>query len=712
MRRFLLATAFAALAVAVATPANAGYLVVRVILDATDAVPGVGDPGSGPVIEGGFNPKGGRFGVGSGPVSGGGFQGIPGREGPIGPIGPMGPAAPAGPAPHDPTRSIVVVLPVTEDLTKKHPFNPANPANAFNPLRDAQLRLTHRGEKFVTNLFADNTSVQWYDTLKLSPAFLRTHAGELKTRYETWARNAKAGKADPKGAFDLTLDALRMGLADEAVTYADAALAAAGKPDGLPPEVAGFVRAYGAVQKAVKAPAAKPRADVEGWKVRLEAARVDTSPHYVLLSWDATDEEVKRRLDLLEENYKAFFLVHATRGVEVRPPDAPLVAVLAKQARDAVVLSRALDGPARLPADGFYSPEHDVLVLSPDRVDSLGQSFDAMAQQVYRDGLAKKDLLAGRAPKVEANGQNGLRRPDEGARLQTIALVDRLAEEASAVAAVSREGTLQLLYATGRLPRHVSLPGWLTDGAAATFTRPRDPAFTTDGEGKWWMTVSTGAGYGGPNYVQHRYLRDLLDKKELDPDRAALLRNVLTDAYFLGLRDPRNVLDPDPPVVGKVGVEVGGKEVVPPAKGPFGVPMDVGPPAAPVPPAEDLVALQRKKRERLAVKAHATAWGLYYYLSRDKPAELAKFTAELSGYPRDLPLDGPTVTAAFCRAFGLDGSPKSLKEFADGWLEYMSVAQVGHDIPLVEPKPPMPAVDPMNPMGIPPRPGVQPNPRP
>ncbi|MBA4066357.1 MAG: hypothetical protein C0501_22115 [Isosphaera sp.] len=732
MRRILLATAFAALAVAVASPASAGYLVIRVILDGGADRPGIGDPGPfGP-----FGPAdGGRGDDGPGGLGRGGRGGAGAVSGGLVPPPAVAPpdvrnppnVPPGGtPAPptHDPTRSIVVVLPVTEDLTKQHPFDPANKWHpASNPYRGPQIHLTHRGEKFVTNLFADNTSVQWYETLKATPGFKQTHATDLKVRYEAWVRAAKAaakadppGKADPRGAFDLTVDALRMGLADDALLYADETLAAAAGRKDLPPELAGFVRAYGAVQKAVKGPAAK-RASVDGWRARLEAQRVDPSLHYVLLSWDATDDEVRRRLDLLEENFKAFFLTHAVRGVEVRPPEAPLVAVLAKEGRQAVGLARALDGPPRLPADGFYSSEHDLLVLSPERLDSLGQSFTAQVQQIYRDGVSRKDLLAGKAPKVDANGNNGLRRPDDAARLQTFALVDRMAEEAATVAAVSREGTLQLLYATRQLPRFVSLPVWLTDGTANTFARPRDPAFTTDADGKWWVTVSTGPGYGGPNYVQQKYFRDLLAKKELDPDRAALLRNVLTDAYFLGLRE-RIVLDPDPVPADKA---VAGADPVAPPKGPLGRPGELGPDGRPLDPGAqpgagpltvvDFAALQRKKRERLEVKAHATAWALCYYLSRDKPADLARFTAELAAFPRDLPLDGATLTAAFCRSFGLDGSPKSLKGFADGWLEYMNVAQVGHDIPLADPKPPMP-VDPANPVPMPVNPGGRPGGRP
>jgi hypothetical protein len=114
------------------------------------------------------------------------------------------------------------------------------------------------------------------------------------------------------------------------------------------------------------------------------------------------------------------------------------------------------------------------------------------------------------------------------------------------------------------------------------------------------------------------------------------------------------------------------------------------------------------------VKAQASAWALYYYLAKDRPAELRAFQAELAALPRDLPLDSDTVTAAFCRAFNLDGSNQAYAKFADAWLEYIrTVPPAGIDIPLMDPKPagtgmPMPSPE----GGIPPMPlpkgGVRP----
>jgi hypothetical protein len=648
-----------------------------------------------------------------------------------------------------------VVIPVEDDLEKQSPFY--NYKSGFhqtsNPNWAPKIHLTHRGEKLVTNVFFDSVTIQAYQQLKETPKFRRTHTGELTARHYAWGHPRGSAKPDPKEGYDILVAALGLGMVDEAAACADELLALAqNAKDGLRPDVAAFVRAYGALQPALKAGPTK-RGNTDYWQRKLGAKGLNTSPHYAVLYWDATEDEVRRRVTILEENFKAFYLLNAVRGVELPVPDAPLVAVLPKQGRDVLALDRALDGPSRLPADGFYSPEHDVLVLSPERLDSLGLTLNAQIQQMYHE-VSRKDLLAGKGPKIDTDGKinpntnKPYARPHEVARMQTLALVERLVDESATTCAISREGTMQLLYATGQLPRFVSLPEWFSNGAANFYTRPKDATFVKDGEGKWWMTVCPETGYGLPNYVLQRQFadiyaplleekRDAKARKEQSSERGTLLRNVLADAYFQGLRDPQNVNDPDPAKLDKSGIALmtgkgpntapgfaaggppgffpggGGRPPrgggVPPGGGsslgpPPGMGSSLGPPGpggavgpggegGPQPVTavadNDPLVILRKKREQLSVKAQATSWALYYYLAKDRPSELRKFVSELSTLPRDLPLDGPTVTAAFCRSFGLDGSPESFARFADTWMDYTrSVARAGIDIPLVEPKAP------------------------
>src|SRR5205807_86484 len=122
-----------------------------------------------------------------------------------------------------------------------------------------------------------------------------------------------------------------------------------------------------------------------------------------------------------------------------------------------------------MPADAFYAPDYDLLVLSPERLDSVGQTFRAQNQSIYPEGV---------------------------------------------------------------------------NGAADFFHRPKGPVFTTredklaaKDESKTFVTVALTTGYGVPNYVLHKHFKEMIARKELmtrgDPE--ALLRNVLSDAYYAAL---------------------------------------------------------------------------------------------------------------------------------------------------------------------------------
>ena len=70
---------------------------------------------------------------------------------------PGGPTAAGGAtATHDPTRSIYVVVPYTNDITKKTQFYKKAPQGSFNPLWDLAVKHQYG----YGNLLMDNTSIQ------------------------------------------------------------------------------------------------------------------------------------------------------------------------------------------------------------------------------------------------------------------------------------------------------------------------------------------------------------------------------------------------------------------------------------------------------------------------------------------------------------------------------------------------------------------------
>jgi hypothetical protein len=226
------------------------------------------------------------------------------------------------------------------------------------------------------------------------------------------------------------------------------------------------------------------------------------------------------------------------------------------------------------------------------------------------------------------------------------------------------------------------------------------------------MHIADATGYGIPNYQLQRYFKDFLNKNELNPDRAALLKSILTDAYFRGLRS-KEIHDPDPAKIDDKGFAINGSGPPPAATGPGGQPgpgpgrppmggSTLGPPNRPGPgmpnpggvggnlpvkDQEDPNTVHRKMRERLAIKSQATSWALYYYLAKARPAEFRNYLNELASMPRDIPLEGAALQA-FYRAFNLDGSKESLDKFAGIWLDYIhNIAPAGLDILIHEPKP-------------------------
>ena len=753
MRRFLFATA--ALLTVAASTSSAGYLIIRVLLEGSGgAAPGGSPPGGGLMSSSG---GGGRGSGGTGSPDGG-EGGPPGTSGgappgtsaggpPGGPPRGMMPPPGMGSAgaasgragPSDPARSIVVVIPFTKTPNERtfYPKQPAHPMN--NPKWDFSMVNAFGGN---TNLFTDGSTVQWYMNAAQTPGVNTTRATQVTSRYTTWTRNKTAD-----GLLELVSDALEHGMVPEASKYADEllALTKAGKTGGSP-GLQRFTQAYAAIQEKLAAAPTKPN-DAQRWRDTLDSAdaRFMTRGHYSLVYWDASNEEVGRRFQLLEDNFRAFYLWHALQGIVLDVPDRPLVAVLPRRASDLFPLSRGLDG-LPIEADAFYSPEHDLLVLSPERADEAGQTFLRQNQQViYKDGLSRAKLLLGEGPKIEGSNNK-----EHVARMMTLALVEKYAELESELAGVSREGCRQLLHASGAVPRHVVLPRWLSNGSANFFTRPKGPVFTkklkpipaqgTTPGSEYHMTVALTTGYGVPNYVMQTHFRDLEAAKLLNPDRGTLLRNVVSDAYFLALSKdgedvdplPKELTGPPVPKGGSVGgftppgggiggglasgaggpppgMSMGSGGGPPPGMSMGGTPprgsigSGGGPPpgtsmggsAAPTGPQfEDPIAAKRKKVERLSEKAQATSWALYYYLAKRHKDGLRAYMDELARLPRDLPIDDLTLMNVFAKSFNLttgavsEGGKKTFAEFAQEWMRFVTeLPPVGIEVNLPDPPP-------------------------
>ncbi len=697
-----------------------GYLVIRVNLasvlgGAAPSAPGGGGegmpgPGSGQ----------GRGGSGGGPGSGGGGRGgFPGGPGgfPGGPGGfPGGGGATPAATPFDPDRSVVVLVPYK--TSRDRLLYPKLPAfGQRNPLTKSIVT------SFGTTLLYDDRSF-----IRIYPISIgSTLETATRKKHAEWLREKSA-----QGGFDLVAETLSYGLVDLAYTYAEeTAKAVAGRKEAAPAGVVAFVKAFEEVNARVNEPLPESP-DAARWQQTLGAVGYEQSAHYAIVHWGdqvVGRDALQRRLVMLENNLRAFYLWHALGGVAAKSPDRKLVTVLAEKSDDMSRLRVALDGNA-IVSDSFYSPTHSVLVISPERLDTAGRSFMKYVENRYQVGWNRDDLLKGIAPALKAGESAG-----DVTQMMTLALIDKLVEEEATLAMVTREGTRQLYAASGMLAQHVVLPEWLENGVSTLLQMPKGPVYTHPANRPLTMTVGLASGYGSPNYVLSRRFQEMNGNGEWNPNSEEVLMNTLKDRYFDAQRTGVDI-DPKPKPAndgvavgggpggpgGPPGMSPGGPGGRPGPGGPGGPgggfrpggpgggrPGEGGPggdegggfpgggrpgmpgpggPGGGVGPAADPEAELLALKTRLATKAQVTAWGLTYYLAKMKPAGLQKFYAEVNRMPRDMRLDHDEVVKAFGRAMGMMESNNSgaintaaFKQFAEDWIGYLKTARPnGRDI--------------------------------
>jgi hypothetical protein len=633
-------------------------------------------------------------------------------------LGRGGPAQPV--ATVDPARSVVVVVPYTR-IQKRLVYPKRYPQKDKNePM--FMLEGPH-GKAF---LYSDRNFVQLYP---LRPGFSLEATVRSKVRQWDRAKPAQPG-------YDLVVEALSYGMVDEAFKVAENTARVVAERKETPQEsVSAFIRAYKEIQPALVDPA-PDTGEAARWQSTLGASAVEVSNHYALVTWgdqSVSREGARRRLEALETNFRAFYLWHALSGVALPKLNQKLIVVLADKSTDLPRLREALDGQP-IVSDAFYSPHHNLVVFSPERLDDAGRRFNKFAQDRYQVGWNRDELLKGIAPPLKTNETVA-----DIAQVMTIALVDRLVEEESMIGMVTREGSRQLYAACGLLNQHVILPEWVENGAANLLHKPKGPVVLTEpGKGPV-MTVGLTTGYGSPNFVLVRQFRDLTTRKDLNTKSEELLMNTLMDRYFDAVREEKDIDPPSSsdkdgvPLAGGAGGTLpgfGGPAGVGPggaagAGGGAGVP---GPPSLPGVPGgpaglnpggpalggaggigsadggfaggiggfpagagqPDPNAERRMLKTKLELKSQVTSWALTFYLAKRKLPDLLKFYTDLNRMPRDMRLDRELVLHSFCRTFGLmeTTNPNQIdklafKKFADEWVDFLRrYSTYGTDIPI------------------------------
>ncbi len=622
-------------------PAAADYLIIKIDLNTVDlkAVPpmpqgmqggGIGGPGMG---EGGF-PGGGPIGPGGGgpigPGAGmrGGLGGPPGGGPPGGglggPIGPGGGARggpPPGVGPGNPmggegTDATQIATESENPIWVMGYFEIKNKPKSYGPA----VEFDHQhGKKTI---------------VPLMPNYKYTHIrGESQVSVFNKKRRVDLKDAkDPEKYINLALWAWSHGLMKEFHLVIDDLR----KLDPKHPVVKNVAQVQAQLKTTPQGddPALRPLLD----DLRAENYRILGSEkgHYGLLTnmppTPTNDAQVRRRLARLEDNMESFYYWFALQENMDLPsmPKHRLLGVLVSSPTD-FYSKHAVWGGAPMATDGFTPRRDNIMVISARRLDEAYTTLDKNLQgymQIAKVG--REELLTGKVWERKEVMEAAM----PVAQVQTLAAIQKSMEEEAERTTLSHEGTLQLLAATGILPRNTGVPQWVQYGLASYFETPHGAVYGAGGLPSW------------SNLIAFKFHR----KKGLGKPRDALY-NVLSDRLFHTAERTQIDFEEN----------------------------------------RDKEKLQQKLRHDWE-KARSSAWALVYYLVQNKKFNtIIRYTQELDALPRDLDLDQRMLEGLFAKSFDLGDAksahkldPSRLQGFAEAWFAEMegvslAAAEVEHD---------------------------------
>lgn len=375
--------------------------------------------------------------------------------------------------------------------------------------------------------------------------------------------------------------------------------AALGKPPGIDdPSVAGLLQ------------------DLSG-----EGYRTFASPagHYTLAtnlpSTRPGQDEVKRRLDILDSTYQNFFywLLFNGKGLTPQPPPHRLVAVLVATPKE-FYAKNAVWGAPTLAADGFTPRGENIAILSSSRLD-IGYASLVRNTRNYLQGLriAEADLISGDVWDPSKQLIMDQSQQPKIAIIQSMLLVQKALVEEGELASTSHHAIRQLLFASGLLPQNVIVPEWLVYGLASYFDTP---------------VTAIHRGAGIPSWSNLTLFKHHRRGKRIGSAREALLQTI-SDGYFRQAHHTEMRFAST---------------------------------------RDDITAAQAKEEKQIA---QAAAWALIYYVFKTgKHASLVRYRDEIMALPRDLELSGTTLEGCFARAFDLTDESR-VQAFADAWFADM-----------------------------------------
>ncbi len=292
-----------------------------------------------------------------------------------------------------------------------------------------------------------------------------------------------------------------------------------------------------------------------------EATLTGGKGHYVLFySVNNSDSaEVQDRLARLEDALHTFYYWFALKGPEliqhrtVHVPEERLPALLAMREDEFRRQHAGFSDPPVVSA-GFFARRENLAVFCATPQDpTYDMLLKASASIWDTPGWNRYDILTGK----EKMGY-----PRTGATLEerayagSLAVLTKALEVESARAGVSHDATRQLLFASGLLPRGVTVPEWVQFGMGSFFeTPPHAPWPSPTGKSSLYLPIfrdemsEKGQKFGGDPYKSMRSVvtdgcfRDLKpeDLKKSSPDLLRARAETWGLMYFLAQRKLGNL---------------------------------------------------------------------------------------------------------------------------------------------------------------------------
>jgi hypothetical protein len=242
----------------------------------------------------------------------------------------------------------------------------------------------------------------------------------------------------------------------------------------------------------------------------------------------STPAEVKTRLNQLENQFKLFYYWFAMHGQILPMPQERLVAVLVPE-REEFERQQKIFESTHLVDDGFFARRENLVVLSQMRIDTPYLALVDHDKPLWTD-FDRDQMLKGKkaSDRTLAKFENA---GDKLTEAHSMALLEKALEEDAELAAVSHDGTRQLIAAAGLTTPGVAVPEWIQFGMASVFERPKGAPWTNVGDAHW-------------DYLP--LVLQLHEEKKLD-NPANVLKAVVTDRYFRMAADPKKHKPEDDP---------------------------------------------------------------------------------------------------------------------------------------------------------------------